>query len=287
MRKIRKALIPAAGLGTRFLPATKTIPKEMLAVVDKPMIQYAVEEAAASGIFQIGIVTTQWKTSIAEYFGRQGKTEKLLREKGRADLLQVLEKVSRMAKFTFIEQPEPRGLGHAILMGERFIRDEPFAVLNPDTIYDGPRPCLSELLRVFEEKQATVVVLGRIGRAGADKYGLVKAKKTSEGVFDILDLAEKPGKRRVFSNLAVLGRYVFTAEIFGAIKKTRPGKAGEIQITDAIKVLLESQPVYGFLFEGRHYDAGDKFGFLEATIGLALKRREFRDKLKKLMKSFR
>ncbi len=282
--RVRKAIIPAAGLGTRFLPATKAIPKEMLAVVDKPMIQYAVEEATASGIKRIGIVTSSWKTAIEKHFGRSPELENFLKEKRDVESLREVENLKHLANMTYINQPAPRGLGHAVLMGKEFAGGEAFAVLNPDTIYDCPVPCLKQLIDVFEEKTATVVVLGRIDVEGTHKHGVVKAKQISERIFKLLDMVEKPGPERAFSDLAVLGRYVFTSEIFEAIEKTPPAKGGEVQLTDALRILLDSQPVYGLLVEGRHYDAGDKFGFLEAAVNFAFKRPEFRDKLKGLLK---
>ena len=282
---VRKAVIPAAGFGTRFLPATKAVPKEMLAVVDKPMIQYAVEEAAASGMKSIGIVTRPSKTILKRHFGRDLKLEEFLESKGREGLAAEIEKLSRLADIMFVEQRKPLGLGHAVLMGEAFVGDEPFAVLNPDTIYDCPVPCAKQLADVYEKTRASVVILGRIDKAATGKHGVVRAEPVSDRVYRILDLAEKPGPEKAFSDLAVLGRYIFTPEIFAAIRKTAPGIGGEIQITDAIRVLLESRPVYGVLFEGRRFDAGDKLGFLEATLHFALKRPEFRDGLRDILKT--
>jgi UTP--glucose-1-phosphate uridylyltransferase len=282
---VRKAVIPAAGFGTRFLPATKAVPKEMLAVVDKPMIQYAVEEAAASGMKTIGIVTSPWKTILRQHFGRNPELREFLTSKGRDGLAAEIDELSRLAEITFIEQREPLGLGHAVLMGEAFVGDEPFAVLNPDTIYDCPVPCAKQLSDAYEKTRATVVVLGRIDIAATRKHGVVRAEPVSDRIYRVLDLAEKPDPEKAFSDLAVLGRYIFTPEIFAAIKKTAPGIGGEIQITDAIRILLESRPVYGVLFEGRRFDAGDKFGFLEATLHFALKRPEFRDRLRNFLKT--
>jgi UTP--glucose-1-phosphate uridylyltransferase len=284
--KVSKALIPAAGFGKRFFPATKSVPKEMLAVVDKPMIQYAVEEAIGSGAGAIGIVINRWKTAIENHFGMKPELEKFLKDKGRTGLSDELAGIGRPAEFTFIDQPEQLGLGHAVLMGEEWAAGEPFAVLNPDTIYDCPVPCTRQLLDVFEERTcAAVVVLGRIPKEATHKHGVVKARRISDRVFELQDMIEKPGPERAFSDLAILGRYVFTPEIFDAIRKTPPGKGGEIQITDAIRVLLESRPVYGVVFDGKRYDAGDKLGFLEATINLALKRPEFADRLRALLKA--
>lgn len=283
--KVRKALIPAAGLGTRFLPVTKAMPKEMLAVIDKPVIQYAVEEAAGSGIEDIGIITSRRKGILEEYFRPSPELAGRLKEKGKSELLREVERISSLAGLSFILQPEPLGLGHAVLMGEEFVGGEPFAVLNPDAIYDCHIPCLKQLLDVYEEKRTPVIVLGRIDREGTTKYGVVKARQVSERVYQVLDLAEKPGPEKAFSDLAVLGRYVFEADIFDVLRKTSPGGGGEIQLTDAIKSLIETRPVHGVLFEGRRYDAGDKFGYVEATINLALKRPEFRPRLKELLKS--
>ncbi len=284
--KIRKALIPAAGLGTRFLPATKALPKEMLAVIDKPVIQYAVEEAAGSGIETIGIITSRRKALMEEHFRPSPELEELLSEKRNLELLKEVAGIPRLATLSFILQPEPLGLGHAVLMGEEFAGGEPFGVLNPDTLYDCPLPCLKQLIDVYEEKRTPVIVLGRIDREGTKKYGVVKARQVSGRVFRVLDLAEKPGPEKAFSDLAVLGRYIFEPDIFEVLRKIPPGRSGEVQLTDAIKSLIETRAVHGVLFEGRRYDAGDKFGYIEATINFALKRPEFRSRLLDLFKTF-
>jgi UTP--glucose-1-phosphate uridylyltransferase len=285
--KVRKAIIPAAGFGTRFLPATKALPKEMLSVIDKPLLQWTVEEAVGSGLDKIGVVTSRGKSIFEDHFDRSPELEAFLQEKGKLDLLDEVRRISRLAEFAYIRQPQALGLGHAILMGETFAAGEPFAALTPDDIYDCVPPCTRQLIDVFVEKKATVIVLGRIDAEGTKKYGVIKPKQVSERVFQVLDLAEKPGPDKAFSDLGILGRYVFTPEIFEAIKKTPADHRGEIQITDAIRVLLASQPVYGVLFEGKRYDCGDKFGFLEATVNLALKRPEFRDRLLELIRSLR
>ena len=282
---IRKAIIPAAGFGTRFLPATKALPKEMLIVVDKPLIQWTVEEAVGSGLDKIGIVTSRGKSVFEDHFDRSPELEDYLREKGRRDLLEDVLRIAGLAEFAYIRQPQALGLGHAILMGETFVAGEPFAALTPDDIYDCRLPCTRQLIEVFLEKKATVIVLGRIDAEGTKKYGVIKPKPISDRVFQVLDMAEKPGPDKAFSDLGILGRYVFTPEIFKAIRKTPPDARGEIQITDAIRVLLDSQPVYGVLFEGKRYDCGDKFGFLEATVNLALERPEFAGRLRDLLKS--
>jgi UTP--glucose-1-phosphate uridylyltransferase len=283
--KIRKALIPAAGFGTRFLPATKSQPKEMLSVVDKPLIQYGVEEAVQSGIESIGIVISRGKSSIEDYFDRSPELEQFLEEKGKSDFLEQVRRIASLAEFCYIRQKKALGLGHAILMGERYTGQEPFVVLLPDDIFDCPTPCTKQLMDAYSELEASIVVLGRVDEEGTKKYGIVKPKQISERVFQIEDMIEKPGPERAFSDLGILGRYVFHSDIFEAIKKTDPDKGGEIQITDAIKILLETKPVYGYLFEGKRYDAGDKLGFLEASIDLALKRPEFSQKLREYLKS--
>jgi len=283
--KIRKALIPAAGFGTRFLPATKSQPKEMLSVVDKPLIQYGVEEAVQSGIDSIGIVISRGKSSIEDYFDRSPELEQFLEEKGKSDFLEQVRGIASLAEFCYIRQKKALGLGHAILMGESYIGQEPFAVLLPDDIFDCPTPCTKQLIDAYSEHEASIIVLGRVDEEGTKKYGIVKPKQISERVFQVEDMIEKPGPERAFSDLGILGRYVFHPDIFEAIKKTNPDKGGEIQITDAIRILLETKPVYGYLFEGKRYDAGDKLGFLEASIDLALKRPEFGQKLREYLKS--
>jgi len=283
--KIKKAVIPAAGYGTRFLPATKAQPKEMLTVIDKPLIQYSVEEAVMSGISKIAVITSRGKASMEDHFDRNPELEHVLEEKGKIDFLNEIKRLSNLADFFYIRQHEALGLGHAILMAEEFVGKEPFAVLLPDDIYDCPIPCTKQLIDAAEELKASVIVLGRVDKEGTKKYGIIKPHQISERVFRIEDMIEKPGPERAFSDLGIIGRYVFTPEIFDAIKKTQPDKGGEIQITDAINLLRENQSVYGYLFEGIRYDAGDKFGFLSATVNLALKRPEFQQKLKAELKS--
>ena len=280
----RKAIIPAAGFGTRFLPATKAMPKEMIPVIDKPLIQYTAEEAAASGIKEIAVITSRGKAALEDHFDRSPELEAFLQAKGKFSLFEEVRKLSSLADFTFIRQPEMLGLGHAVLMGEKFAAGEPVAALTPDDIYDCAVPCLKQLIDVFRERKATVIVLGRVDEEGTKKYGIVKVKRQLSGrLFEIEDMVEKPGPERAFSDLGILGRYVFTPEIFHAIKRTAVDSKGEIQITDAIKVLLANQPVYGYLFEGKRYDCGNKLGFLEGTIALALKHPEFSRQLRALI----
>ncbi len=281
---IKKAVIPAAGFGTRFLPATKAQPKEMLSVVDKPLIQYSVEEAVGAGIEKIAIIISRGKSSIEDHFDRSPELERFLEEKGKLDVLKEVRRISRLAEFCYIRQKEALGLGHAILMAEDYIGNEPFAVLLPDDIFDCEKPCIGQLIDAYEKLKASVIVLGQTDDEGTKKYGIIKPKQVSERIFQVEDLVEKPGPEKAFSDLAVIGRYVFDPGIFKAIKRTDPDRKGEVQITDAIKLLLEKQPVYGYLFEGTRYDAGDKLGFLQATIELALKRPEFSQDLKDYIK---
>jgi len=283
--KIRKAVIPAAGFGTRFLPATKSQPKEMLPVVDKPLIQYGIEEAVQAGIKSIAVIISRGKSSIEDHFDKSPELEQFLEEKGKLDFLEEVRRLSSLAEFWFIRQKQALGLGHAILMAESYAGQEPFAVLLPDDIFDCRVPCIKQLMDAFLEYRAPIIVLGRVDEEGTRKYGIIKPRQVSERVFEVEDLIEKPGPEKAFSNLAIIGRYVFTPEIFEAIKKTPPDDKGEVQITDALKLLLEKQPVYGYLFEGKRYDAGDKMGFIQATIELALRRPDLGKKLRQYLKS--
>jgi len=281
--RVRKAVIPAAGFGTRFLPATKSLPKEMIPVVDRPLIHYSVEEAVQSGIQDITIVISRGKSSIEDYFDTSPELESFLEEKGKLDFLKEVKAVSELAQFSYIRQKQALGLGHAILMAESTIGQEPFAVLLPDDIFECSTPCTKQLIDAYNELKASVIVLGRVDKEGTKKYGIIKPKKIGDKVFQIEDLIEKPGPDKAFSDLAIIGRYVFTPEIFKAIRNTPPDERGEIQITDAIRLLLKTQPVYGYLFEGKRYDSGDKMGFIQATVELALKRPEFKERLRKYL----
>jgi len=283
--KIRKAVIPSAGYGTRFLPATKAQPKEMLSVVDRPLIQYSVEEATGSGITHIAVIVSRGKGAIPDHFDRSPELEEFLRTKQKLDLLQEIERISELAEFHYIRQKQALGLGHAILMAEEFVAGEPFAVLLPDDIFDCPVPCTRQLIAAAEQHQASVVVLGRVDEEGTKKYGIIKPHQISERVFRVEDMIEKPGPEKAFSDLALIGRYIFTPEIFEAIRRTKPDQRGEIQITDAIKLLREDQPIYGYLFEGTRYDCGDKLGFIQATVSLALERPDFKENLRSFLRS--
>ena len=275
--KIRKAVIPAAGFGTRFLPATKAQPKEMLTVIDKPLIQYSVEEAVNSGIESICVIISRGKSPIEDHFDKSPELESFLEQKGKTDFLKEVQRISNLAEFCYIRQKQALGLGHAILMAEKFIGNEPFAVLLPDDIFDCRVPAIKQLTDVYEEYGSSVIILKRINKEETKKYGVIKPEKVKSRLFKLKDMIEKPGPAKAFSDLGIIGRYVFNPDIFGAIKKTRPDHRGEIQITDAIKRLLDKEPVYGYLFKGTRYDAGYKAGFLKATIELALKRKEFKE----------
>ena len=283
--KIRKAVIPAAGFGTRFLPVTKAQPKEMLTVLDKPLIQYSVEEAVRSGITKICIITGRGKSAIADHFDRSPELEQFLEKNGKKIFLEEVKHISELADFCYIRQKEALGLGHAVLMAKDYVGREPFAVLLPDDIYDCPVPSPKQLMEVAQEYKSSAIALGRVDREGTKKYGIIDPVKITDRVFRLKDVVEKPGPEKAFSDLAVLGRYVFTPEIFDMIEETPPDHTGEIQLTDAFQRLLSIQSVYGVLYEGKRYDAGDKFGFLEATIELALKRPEYRERLIRLIQS--
>jgi UTP--glucose-1-phosphate uridylyltransferase len=273
MPKVRKVLIPAAGFGTRSLPASKAVPKEMLPLVDKPLIQVAVEEAVAAGCDEIGIIIAPWKTAIRDHFGPSPALEAFLAKTGRTGLLDGLRRIRSLAAITFIEQREQLGLGHAVSMGEAFAAGEPVAVMNPDTVYDCDVPCLGQLKAVFEDAGAATVVLGRIGPAETRTKGVARVEPIGGSVYRVLDLVEKPGPENAPSDMGVLGRYVFTPAVFEAIRETRPGYGGEIQITDAIRILLAREPVRGVLFEGRRFDAGEPDGYIGAFAAFAAKRK--------------
>lgn len=282
--KVHKAVIPAAGFGTRFLPATKSMPKEMIPVIDKPLIQYSVEEAVQSGIRNIAVITSRGKTAMEDHFDSSPELELFLEKKGKREPLKEIRRISSLAGFCFIRQAQALGLGHAIGEAESYTGGEPFAVLLPDDIFVCKIPCIQQLIVAFRELKASVVVLGRVDEEGTKKYGIIKPKQVSERVFRIEDLIEKPGPEKAQSDLGLIGRYVFTPQIFDAIRKTPPDHRGEIQITDAIKNLLETQPVYGYLFEGKRYDCGFKLGLLQAEVELALKRPEFGPALRDFLK---
>ena len=275
-RKIRTAVIPAAGLGTRFLPATKAQPKEMLPIVDKPCIQYIIEEAIDSGIEDILIITGRNKRAIEDHFDRAVELELTLQAQGKYDLLGLVQELSRVT-IHYVRQKEPKGLGHAVLCAKHFVGDEPFAVLLGDDIMDAEVPVLKQLMDVYEDCEGSVLGVQEVPKDRVSSYGVVKPVAVKERLWRADDLVEKPSVEEAPSRLAVLGRYIISPEIFGILEKTEPGRGGEIQLTDALKKLSEQEPVYAYEFEGRRYDVGDKQGYLEATVDFALKRPDLRE----------
>ena len=277
MQKIRKAVIPAAGLGTRFLPATKAQPKEMLPIVDKPAIQFIIEEAIDSGIEEILVITGRNKRSIEDHFDRSIELELQLKSQGKYDLMKMIEKISDI-QVHFIRQKEAKGLGHAVLCAKQFVGNEPFAVLLGDDLVDAKVPCLSQLIDVYNDYGGSVLGVQRVPMDRVSSYGIVNPEDIKPNVWKAVDLIEKPAVEEAPSNLAVLGRYVLEPEIFEILEHTAPGRGGEIQLTDAIRELAQRKPVYAYNFFGRRYDIGDKEGFLEATVEQALKQPELRDR---------
>jgi UTP--glucose-1-phosphate uridylyltransferase len=275
-RKIRTAVIPAAGLGTRFLPATKAQPKEMLPIVDKPCIQYIIEEAIDSGIEDILIITGRNKRAIEDHFDRAVELELTLKAQGKDDLLGLVQELSRVT-IHYVRQGEPKGLGHAVLCARHFVGDEPFAVLLGDDIVDSEVPVLKQLMDVYEDCGGSVLGVQEVPMDKVSNYGVVKPVPIRERLWLAEDLVEKPSVEEAPSQLAVLGRYIISPKIFDILAHTAPGRGGEIQLTDALKKLSEQEPVYAYQFEGRRYDVGDKQGFLEATVDFALKRPELRE----------
>jgi len=276
MMQVKKAVFPVAGLGTRFLPATKASPKEMLNLIDKPLVQYVVEEAVASGIEQILFVTGRSKRAIEDHFDISFELEALLHEKGKDDQLTQVREIAEMVNIFYVRQKQALGLGHAILCAREFVGDEPFAVLLGDDIIDGAgKPCLGQLLEVFREYQGSVLALERVPMANISSYGCVAANGISSRYYQVTDMVEKPSPSEAPSDLAIIGRYILTPGIFPILERQEPGRGGEIQLTDALRTLLKEEAVYGCLFEGTRHDCGDKLGFLKATVDMALKREEF------------
>jgi UTP--glucose-1-phosphate uridylyltransferase len=271
-QKIRKAVFPAAGLGTRFLPATKASPKEMLPLVDKPLIQYVVEEAVASGIESVIIITGRGKSAIEDHFDISFELEQLLRERGKEEELKQVRAVSEMARISYVRQREALGLGHAIYQARDLVGDEPFAVMLSDDIVDAETPALKQMLDVYEKYDAPVLGTMQVEGEAISRFGVIDAEEVGEGVYKIKDMVEKPPFSEAPSDLAIIGRYILTPDIFEEIERTQPGAGGEIQITDAMRALLKKRPFYAVRFKGVRHDAGDKLGFLIATVEFALKR---------------
>ena len=286
MTKIRKAVVTAAGWGTRFLPATKAQPKEMLPLLDKPMIQYAVEEAVASGIEQVIIVTALGKRAIEDHFDRSFELEHALELRGDEQLLREIRGISELVNICYIRQKEQLGLGHAVLIAEELIGDEPFAVLLPDNVCEAQVPVISQMLQVYDRYQSSVIAVQRVARDEIKKHGIIEPRQIEDRVFEVLSLVEKPEPDEAPSNLGVIGRYILRPEIFAALKLTPRGRKGEIELTDGLALLLGQQPVYAYELEGTRYDVGTPFDLLKAAVAIALRRAdigdEFRDYLASL-----
>jgi UTP--glucose-1-phosphate uridylyltransferase len=289
VRTVRKAVFPAAGLGTRFLPATKAQPKEMLPLVDKPIIQYGVEEAIAAGCDQIIMITGRGKSAIEDHFDVSYELEKMLEEKGKHDLLKIVRQISDMMYISYVRQKEALGLGHAILTARELVGEEPFAALLADDVIDAKVPVLKQLMEVFNEKHLSVIAIQPVEGAAISSYGVIKGKEVpgSGGkLYEVLDLVEKPALADAPSNLAVIGRYVLTPTVFETLSEIQPGAGGELQLTDGLRALLKREKLYACVYEGRRHDTGDKLGFLKATVEFALKRDDlggpFREYLKSL-----
>ena len=275
--KIRKAIIPAAGLGTRFLPATKAQPKEMLPIVDKPTLQYIIEEAVSSGIEEILIITGRNKKSIEDHFDKSIELELELQHKKRYDLLKEVRKISDMVNIHYIRQKEPKGLGHAIYCAKSFIGDEPFAVMLGDDIVYGEPPCLQQMIEMYNQYKVSILGVQEVEKENVNKYGIVKGNFIEDRIYKVKDLIEKPSIEEAPSNIAILGRYIITPEIFEILACTKPDKGGEIQLTDALRELVNKEAMYAYIFKGRRYDVGDKQGYLKATVEFALRRNDLRE----------
>jgi UTP--glucose-1-phosphate uridylyltransferase len=282
MKKVRKAIIPAAGLGTRFLPATKAMPKEMLPIVDKPTIQYIVEEAVKSGIEDIIIVTGRSKKAIEDHFDKNYELEQSLEEKKKKELLEIVQNVTNLVDIHYVRQKEALGLGHAIWCARKFIGDEPFAVLLGDMVIDGEVPCLKQMIDVYDKKQSSVIAVEPVAWNEVHKYGVIEGSLVEKNLYKVKNLVEKPQENPP-SNLAIMGRYILEPEIFNILAGTKAGVGGEIQLTDAMQVLAQEKPFYSYIFEGNLYDVGSKFGFLKATTEFALKNSEVREEFFKYL----
>lgn len=283
--KIRKAIIPAAGLGTRFLPATKAQPKEMLPIVDKPTIQYIIEEAIASGIEDILIITGRGKRAIEDHFDRSLELEEELRKKGQEELLAQVRQIANLVDIHYIRQKEPKGLGHAINCAKAFIGNEPFAVLLGDDIVDATTPVLKQMIDAYDEYKTSILGVQQVEWDDVSKYGIVAGKQVDERVYKVKTLVEKPDKDQAPTNIAILGRYIINPSVFHFLEKAEPGKNGEIQLTDALCSLARIEPMYAYNFEGRRYDVGNKLGFLQATVEFALKRDDLSDEFEAYLRN--
>ncbi len=287
-KKVRKAVFPAAGLGTRFLPATKAQPKEMLPLVDKPIIQYGVEEAVAAGCDQIIIVTGRGKSAIEDHFDVSYELEKMLEERGKTDLLKIVRQISDLIHIAYVRQKEALGLGHAVLTARELVGDEPFAVLLADDVIDADVPCLKQLMDVFDKTQCSVLATQVVEGPGISAYGVLEGKPVpgSNGkLYEVVSLVEKPKAEEAPSNLAVIGRYILTPTVFETLSDIKAGAGGELQLTDGLKQLLKKEKIYGYVFDGKRHDTGDKLGFLKATVEFALKRPDLGGPLRQYLKT--
>ncbi len=283
--KIRKAVIPVAGLGTRFLPATKTVPKELLPIVDIPAIQYVVQEAVDSGISEVIFVTGRGKDSIEDHFDEIPELEQVLEERGQKEAVQNLRQIAEMIEVVSVRQKKPLGLGHAVFCARDLVGDEPFAVFLSDDLIEAPVPCMRQLMEIFEEKKESVLALRRVPDDQVRRYGIVQGKQLTKGLYEVENMMEKPQPHETPSRLAIIGRYILRPEIFSLLENVTPGKGGEIQLTDGISQLARQRKVYGYEFEGEHYDIGDKFGFVRATVAYALKRPELKEQTREYLQS--
>ncbi len=284
---ITKAVFPAAGLGTRFLPATKASPKEMMPLVDKPLIQYVVEEAVSSGIEEVVLITGRGKRAIEDHFDVAFELEEDLKAKGKHKLLSEIQHIANLVTFCYIRQKKALGLGHAVLTAKRIVGDEPFAVLLGDDIIDAEIPALKQMMDVYRRYPSTILAIQKVPKSQTQNYGVIDAKRIEDGVYLVKDLVEKPVPAEAPSNLAIIGRYILTPEIFGFLEHTEPGKGGEIQLTDGLRLLMQKQPIYAYEFNGVRHDAGDKLGFLKATVEFGLKNEEFGDAFKAYLKKLK
>jgi UTP--glucose-1-phosphate uridylyltransferase len=287
-QKIRKAVFPAAGMGTRFLPATKALPKEMLCLVDKPLIQYGIEEAVAAGCTEIIIITSRGKSIMEDHFDRSPELEASLEAKNKTALLEIARSVSKLAKITYTRQSEPLGLGHAVLQAKEIVGNEPFAVLLPDDIVDASTPCMKQMVEAFNETQCSILGSEVVEGAAISAYGCLDCTPDAKNprLLAVKNMVEKPKPEEAPSQNAIIGRYILTPRIFEMIEGIKPGAGGELQLTDAIKALLQYEKVYGFSYEGKRHDAGDKLGFLKATVEFALKRDDLGPAFREWLKSF-
>lgn len=282
--KIKKAVIPVAGLGTRFLPATKTVPKELLPIVDIPAIQYVVQEAVDSGISEVIFVTGRGKDSIEDHFDESPELEQVLEKRGQKEILKGLRQIAEMTEVVSVRQKKPLGLGHAVLCARDLVGEEPFAVLLSDDLIDAPSPCLRQLLEIAEEKKESVIALRRVPEHEVQRYGIVQGKQLRDRLYEVESMVEKPHPKETPSRLAIIGRYILRPEIFALLERAAPGKGGEIQLTDGIADLARQKKVYGYEFEGEHYDIGDKLGFVRATVAYALKRPDLKKPVREYLR---